>query len=798
MKKIFVVLVMVFAFVGFGGGKAEALSCGSCNPSCANKAQCGVPDSALGWCIRYGSVCNTTTGNCEWQGNDFRLVTDAVEAAKWCPVSPPQPTSTPMPTPTPRMGYVQGSFSDGLELVSTLNDATFGLRTIGVRVSDGTVPSLSRGSYTTVGSPWDLALNRSRTVSVGLEGVLLGGLTLPTSYDVAYNLCYNSKCTVSSPLIKASSAVVSDSGMTSTTTQNFANLNWRFCQKAQPTSVTVDSQLCGTRAKNVVWAPVTGAVSYALRIDDKANGWKVNPDNSCPAVPNPGDVCLNGLTTTSFNFNFEEGHQYNIWVHALNACGGGWDAAASTSYSEPVCVQNWTFDLYPVCPGGKTNTTVNTKSFLRTYDTSLPANSQISNVIGTAGTGVRSVTVNSDSLTKSFYVGLLQYDPLVYIFDTMKPISMSTVPGVIPPWDFSALLGKKYFPAYDNLYFVEVKRDNFINISTATNANKFNVSYELPSPSIFCPGPTATPPAPTVTPLPSTPPPSYQCQGLQIYRNGVLATTADVRYGDNVGPNPSSVVEYKTTVVGVNSGISSVVFKIEKGTAAPEYKTVNATCVAGPPTSPPTYTATYAGPAFDTYDVNYVVTVDAVNYGPAGGLCATPTNTPTPVVPSLNVVSNSCAGVLVSGTNISTTPSGVWTSLVSNSDSKRVYLAWNGPSSVYTGISVYDPATSVIAGVPSMPLVPNGSYTIEVRQGANSTTTPALGTLVTSTQFAYNCIPSPTTVPPTAVPTSVPTLVPTPVGCENPVQCSTTVPCCTGFTCNVSMGVCMNPIIIEQ
>ncbi len=83
------------------------------------------------------------------------------------------------------------------------------------------------------------------------------------------------------------------------------------------------------------WKPVTGASKYALRINDLENGWK----NDCSTSQNPGDVCVENLTTTSHTFTFVEGHTYHIWVHAINGCGT-WNKGGHVFVTTPPDVTN--------------------------------------------------------------------------------------------------------------------------------------------------------------------------------------------------------------------------------------------------------------------------------------------------------------------------------------------------------------------------------------------------------------------------------------------------------------------------
>ena len=92
---------------------------------------------------------------------------------------------------------------------------------------------------------------------------------------------------------------------------------------ATPTGLAPSGNItAGTR--NITWNAVSGITKYALRVDDLTNGWT----GTCSSV-NPGDVCNNNVTGTSYSYNFIAGHSYHIWVHAIAACGV-YSAAAET------------------------------------------------------------------------------------------------------------------------------------------------------------------------------------------------------------------------------------------------------------------------------------------------------------------------------------------------------------------------------------------------------------------------------------------------------------------------------------
>jgi len=92
---------------------------------------------------------------------------------------------------------------------------------------------------------------------------------------------------------------------------------------AIPTGLAPSGTLYGDQTLNISWNAVAGATSYAIRVDDLANGW------NCAGAGTPGDVCTD-IAGTAYSYNFQAGHSYNIWVHSRSACGT-YSGATSTS-----------------------------------------------------------------------------------------------------------------------------------------------------------------------------------------------------------------------------------------------------------------------------------------------------------------------------------------------------------------------------------------------------------------------------------------------------------------------------------
>jgi hypothetical protein len=75
----------------------------------------------------------------------------------------------------------------------------------------------------------------------------------------------------------------------------------------------------------ITWSAVSGATGYLLRVDDTTNG----ANGACDVNQGPNDVCQ-ALSTNSFNYNFEAGRKYHIWVHTYVTNVSNFSAAVSS------------------------------------------------------------------------------------------------------------------------------------------------------------------------------------------------------------------------------------------------------------------------------------------------------------------------------------------------------------------------------------------------------------------------------------------------------------------------------------
>lgn len=95
------------------------------------------------------------------------------------------------------------------------------------------------------------------------------------------------------------------------------------------------------------WNSAPGATSYALRIDNRSNGF----DGNCNALP--GDFCGN-VTSTSYTHTTTPGQTYIWWVHSFNSAGGSAESSAGFTCATPTNT--------PTPTATKTNTPTPTKT----------------------------------------------------------------------------------------------------------------------------------------------------------------------------------------------------------------------------------------------------------------------------------------------------------------------------------------------------------------------------------------------------------------------------------------------------
>jgi len=106
------------------------------------------------------------------------------------------------------------------------------------------------------------------------------------------------------------------------------------CSKPAAPSGLSPSGSTAPGLKTLSWNPVSGATSYAIRINDLSTPWCHDPvadptASECynPAYPNctkfQGDYCLDNLATNSYSYTLSPGKKYDFWVAAINSCGWG-------------------------------------------------------------------------------------------------------------------------------------------------------------------------------------------------------------------------------------------------------------------------------------------------------------------------------------------------------------------------------------------------------------------------------------------------------------------------------------------
>jgi len=81
-----------------------------------------------------------------------------------------------------------------------------------------------------------------------------------------------------------------------------------------PTNLSYKCSQDGTSV-TVSWSKADNATGYALRVDNKTDGW----DDSCSSEA--GDFCDDDIGGTSYTFPVSCDNSYDWWVHAFNECG---------------------------------------------------------------------------------------------------------------------------------------------------------------------------------------------------------------------------------------------------------------------------------------------------------------------------------------------------------------------------------------------------------------------------------------------------------------------------------------------
>ena len=98
------------------------------------------------------------------------------------------------------------------------------------------------------------------------------------------------------------------------------NCNFEYnCADPLPIANLRPSGIVPTGPVKFEWDPVSCASRYMFRLDDLSNGWT----GTCASV-NPGDACVDLLTTTSYTYaTIQAGHTYRVWVDSFNiGCWG--------------------------------------------------------------------------------------------------------------------------------------------------------------------------------------------------------------------------------------------------------------------------------------------------------------------------------------------------------------------------------------------------------------------------------------------------------------------------------------------
>lgn len=92
----------------------------------------------------------------------------------------------------------------------------------------------------------------------------------------------------------------------------------------QPPAKVSPSGDINSGTQDITWTAMDNATFYRLRVNDlndKPNGPEYDPPIcDTNTKQNSGDICKT-VKSTTYSYNFEPGHVYNIWVHSVNDAG---------------------------------------------------------------------------------------------------------------------------------------------------------------------------------------------------------------------------------------------------------------------------------------------------------------------------------------------------------------------------------------------------------------------------------------------------------------------------------------------
>ncbi len=258
------------------------------------KFECRVTVDAPGY---TDIICGYIVGNARWPKNCSYKYTDGLTAVFEC--DPTQPTNDNLPLP---------QSGDSMYLVAMRGD----------QVVDGNIcKDQWNNEHNFRPGPLLYYINRATATNTPI---------LPTTAPSTTQPTHNPSVTQRLPSPPPPSP-----------SQSLTRQPTCPAAVSAPTNLRPTGEVSTTGTVSFQWNVVAGAARYALRIDDHGEEGRDGPSIGSGCQKGPKDVCIDVLTTNSYQYQLEPNHIYAWWVHAINTTNDigctAWSPAATGTIS---------------------------------------------------------------------------------------------------------------------------------------------------------------------------------------------------------------------------------------------------------------------------------------------------------------------------------------------------------------------------------------------------------------------------------------------------------------------------------